>query len=51
MGAVFESLGVSTHGFWQLLSKFHQFSKKNLKNITDVAASWQKVNSATQNTS
>ena len=22
---VFESVGVSTHGFWQLLSEFYQF--------------------------
>ena len=33
---VFESVGGSTHGFWQLLSKFHQFSKKDADNITEI---------------
>ena len=44
---VFKSVGASTHGFWQLLSKFHQFSKKDTDNITDVVISWQKVKSST----
>ena len=44
---VFESVGASIHGFWQLLSKFHQFSNKDAENITDVVISWQRVNSST----
>ena len=45
---IFESVGTSIHGFfWQILSKFYQFKKKDTENITDVVISWQKVNSST----